>query len=819
MSFNHTIDADYFFDPDGPAGPEAEILLVQDIRQTSWNDQLADIGEAAGQEWSGFLEVGSGLDLTAESQFRVTGTLAGGASPEALTSGVWRFTFAAGVPEGPFDLSSTDVQVQTDSTLRVSTVEGAVALGLLTLESGTLTNTGVDLSFTGGTSIDAAADAVVGVNLQSEIDLGQINVVNPTPVTFVKAGPLDLVMTAASVGAAGFGNVTFDVQEGRLIGVHGANPFDTAALQLGGGDLILSSAGGNVSYDNALSVTESATLTAGAAGGGVAEALTVTLGGTAGNGLAVDAGKTLTVQTTDGYSLDIAATVDGPQGNVRVEQGAVSFTGGGSVASLRIPDGASVGIDADRPVTIGQTLTLGTTSLQIDQANTFSVSSPDLLAGGDVTLSGGTLTIANSSAPPVIVVPPEALALTGGIELVEERGDFAPGNLAEGGTPFAGAPLAGTLHAIEGLNDLTYGNGFSWIGDAGAAPIAGISLGASPISVGSIAFGRDNADSHANGGPFQYRWAGLYTLQYTQVPNPNETTSDESWTNIGTLDYIADDGEGFAEPMVRHRYVFDPVEATGIRLVVPNVGMAVGTCIDEIELYGSTSGPIDLSGSHFDVTADTTLHFNTDLGAALGAVTLGPDVTLTATGATLTVVDVGAGHGATIVAEAMDVLGTISPGNDGIGTLTIGDGELGLAGSATYDAQVSLSTGEADLIEVSVGSLQLGGTLNVIGTGRTTSNSYDAKLSRRVVNNNFGAIGDAPSGTGFEFDEVIPPFGPGAAAHVGHGAFLRDVAYPKNASNITEGVDIELFVALGGDADGDGKVWLSDWAALRANFG
>ncbi len=28
-----------------------------------------------------------------------------------------------------------------------------------------------------------------------------------------------------------------------------------------------------------------------------------------------------------------------------------------------------------------------------------------------------------------------------------------------------------------------------------------------------------------------------------------------------------------------------------------------------------------------------------------------------------------------------------------------------------------------------------------------------------------------------------------------------------------------MFVALGGDADGDGKVWLSDWAALRANFG
>jgi hypothetical protein len=32
-------------------------------------------------------------------------------------------------------------------------------------------------------------------------------------------------------------------------------------------------------------------------------------------------------------------------------------------------------------------------------------------------------------------------------------------------------------------------------------------------------------------------------------------------------------------------------------------------------------------------------------------------------------------------------------------------------------------------------------------------------------------------------------------------------------------VDLELFIALGGDADGDGMVWLSDWGKLRQNFG
>ena len=31
-------------------------------------------------------------------------------------------------------------------------------------------------------------------------------------------------------------------------------------------------------------------------------------------------------------------------------------------------------------------------------------------------------------------------------------------------------------------------------------------------------------------------------------------------------------------------------------------------------------------------------------------------------------------------------------------------------------------------------------------------------------------------------------------------------------------MDLDIFVALGGDSDGNGKGWLEDWAALRTNF-
>ena len=96
VSFNHNRDVDYFFDPDG-AGPLAEIALAQNLRQNRFADQASDIAVGL-VGWSNFFTIGTGLDLTVDSVFRVTGTVApGGVAPEALTSAVWRFT--AVIPE------------------------------------------------------------------------------------------------------------------------------------------------------------------------------------------------------------------------------------------------------------------------------------------------------------------------------------------------------------------------------------------------------------------------------------------------------------------------------------------------------------------------------------------------------------------------------------------------------------------------------------------------------------------------------------------------------------------------------------------------
>jgi MYXO-CTERM domain-containing protein len=207
--------------------------------------------------------------------------------------------------------------------------------------------------------------------------------------------------------------------------------------------------------------------------------------------------------------------------------------------------------------------------------------------------------------------------------LVQEGGTFAAGNAAAGATPFALDELGGP-HLIVNLNDILYGNSESWLGGGNAGtegPFAGISFGSTARTVSSIAFGRDN------GGEAQVytdRSLGLYTLQYTQVANPQAnlgltTTGNPTtgWVTIGTLDYQSAGGPNFAAPALRHRYDFNSVSATGVRLIVPATGAPSGTAIDEIELYSSTlSQPIVTS-----VIQDETVYAKTlpNLGTAIPA--------------------------------------------------------------------------------------------------------------------------------------------------------------------------------------------------------
>ncbi len=167
---------------------------------------------------------------------------------------------------------------------------------------------------------------------------------------------------------------------------------------------------------------------------------------------------------------------------------------------------------------------------------------------------------------------------------------------------------------------------------------------------------------------------------------------------------------------------------------------------------------------------------------------------------------------ATTEAIEINVGGTIAP----TGVLTLGGGEMSLAGSfeAQVNAEVGQTAGDQILITDNT-TLELGGTLKITAAGRTTYSNFEASAMRRVVDNpGTGAIG-ADVGVGESFAAVEPAI----SEHVGEGSFLQGVEYttPVDFDNII-GVDVELFIAKGGDTDGDGKVWLEDWLNFRPNF-
>ena len=196
----------------------------------------------------------------------------------------------------------------------------------------------------------------------------------------------------------------------------------------------------------------------------------------------------------------------------------------------------------------------------------------------DVVLSGGGLALLQEG-------PPSATA-----------GDLdVPVNLALGAPAFALDELGVAPHSLANVTDGAYGNVSSWIGGGATGvdgPFVGIDLGGTFL-VDEIAFGRSNvlAGDPCGGGVCTDRHLGLYTLQITEVATPDAglvTTGDPStgWVDVGTLDVQGPGGANFANPHQRHLYSFDAVVATGVRLIVPATGLATGTAIDELEVYG-----------------------------------------------------------------------------------------------------------------------------------------------------------------------------------------------------------------------------------------
>ena len=323
---------------------------------------------------------------------------------------------------GAIDMHETPVSVTDTSTLNAIT-DFTAQFGALSFDA---TTGSVSLTITGaqgGLSFTEATINVGGtVGLNTEVDtaiVGDLDGTNKT-VTILKTGSGDLLVDGEG---SGLDDATFDVQEGTLLGLHhSAGPFGNAEIVLDGGDLVLSSAGGNVTYNNAVRVEADASLTAGAAGIGAAGPLDLTLTN-AGTGIALNAG-TLTARTTDDYRLIVPGTISG--------DGSIAITG----SSVK----AEQGIQAEAISVSDTTLETGG---DVTAEAALNLSGGRLISSGmDVLVTGDTVQITNTpdvditqvGAHLTINVPEGAVGIGGGIPAgLEAHFDASVGITESGG--------------------------------------------------------------------------------------------------------------------------------------------------------------------------------------------------------------------------------------------------------------------------------------------------------------------------------------------------------------------------------------------------
>ena len=647
----------------------------------------------------------------------------------------------------PVNLSDKSLVVTGDSTVELG---GATPTQLesLTLRSGILTVSGGGALF-GATTIDATAEAVMGLDLQAEIDLGTLEVIGSEAITLVKAGPVDLVLTGNAGATALGGNATIELREGLLVGVHDTNPFGAATLRLDGGDLMLAGAAtGTALFDNPVTVLANSTLTAGAAGQGASD-VDITLGSPA-SGLVIESG-TLTLAADADYRLEVAGAISG-NGGLRIDGGKVTLAAGGTVHSADVRGGqVSLGADlllqtlsvadavvdtGDNSVTVDSMAMLGDTPFYISENHSFSIRGADLASNETarvVTVGGGTLEVGMKTIPTHDLV---------------SRWEFNDG--------------AGNLTAADsvGTNNGTLTNmdiDLSWTSGRSGAEGDSALLFDGTDDVVHVPFNEEvNPESftvaawvlpNSTAG-----YQSVFTSRYDKGPNAdiqgyivyNDNGDWSFWTGDGDPGWAALIGPPVEPGAWMHMAIsFDAdtntksMHINGVEVAsstaqeyVPNTlrdlhigaGGDSGTqyrfdgTIDDVAIYDRALGAVEMAAlagytfgedgrtlelfnTDFVATDDTTLSLQSVGTAELGNLALDAGVTLTIADAAASVGDIAAGNGAKIDTGGhyLTVRGTLLPG-DLPAELSVTAPSVTLAEGSTY--AVSLGSTATDRLTV-----------------------------------------------------------------------------------------------------------------------
>jgi len=247
-------------------------------------------------------------------------------------------------------------------------------LGTLTVEpDGVLTTSGQPISFT-GVNFGGDAEATFAIESNTETLL--------TAVSGLDAADRELTVeiggsarTIVDKPGSGLANTTFELYSGELVALIDAagTTLADAELDFRGGGLILSSTGGDQTFDRPLVVSGAGTLGAAEIPGGVAGA-TLTYG-SADNGATLTGNAVLALSADDGYTLNVDGAVSGA-GGLRARGGTVNVNdvGAKDYTSVTSATAGTMTVNAPLP---------NTSHLEVIDAT--------MVLGADVTTNGGVI--------------------------------------------------------------------------------------------------------------------------------------------------------------------------------------------------------------------------------------------------------------------------------------------------------------------------------------------------------------------------------------------------------------------------------------------
>ncbi len=484
---------------------------------------------------SGTVGLGVGLHNIQIGYFQGTGgngLLVGYTPPGGANATLPNSVLYNAVPSVTF---GTDLLVSSDTSIDVPTAVSAT-MGQLTMAAGTnLSAPDGGLKFTkttlGGAGTYTFTPGSFGIVLGPILGAGSIDIEKNGAGALV----LDNNQTAQLTDLTN----SINVNQGSLVLVGAAGGFNPAGAStinlnsVGGnsaGALVLSSSGGNVTFDMPVNMTTGGTIFAQQYGTGVAGPITVTVGG--GNNISVGSGD-LSLGAANNYSLAVAGAITAAA-NVNITAGTVSFNSASNTigGNLNVSAGATLnastqinglagqpGLVANGTVnltmgsqtfnsvngaatgvinlagngTVGTALTVSATSSYngvikgigslLSSAPTLTLSNGSSTYTGGTTIQGGTLLITNATGSatgtgPVDIGPGSTIAGTGGISgALTVEGNISPGNNGIGTLRFGSNVAANTGSALVfDVSNFNNNDAISVVGALTIDPASGVTI-------------------------------------------------------------------------------------------------------------------------------------------------------------------------------------------------------------------------------------------------------------------------------------------------------------------------------------------------------